>query len=375
MAKIVLFCHSLRSDWNHGNAHFLRGIATELQRRGFDMQAFEPENGWSAVNLAKDAGPASLTAWRSVYPNLPVTTYKAEQIDLDRALDGADLVLVNEWTDPALIGRLAARRRAGAHFLLLFLDTHHRMVSAPDEMARLDLDGFDAVLAFGMALVDAYRRHGWGRRVYAWHEGADLRVFAPCPEIPQNHDLVWIGNWGDGERAAELHEFLIDPVSALGLSARVHGVRYPVDAQKALAAAGIEYAGYLANFEAPRAFAAARMTVHVPRRPYARLLPGIPTIRMFEALACGIPLVSAPWKDCEALFTAGEDYLVAQNGEEMQRHLASLRADPALRADLAAHGRATIVERHSCAHRVDELLSICTVLGRDLAEPAMAIAQ
>ena len=31
MAKIVLFCHSLRSDWNHGNAHFLRGIATELQ--------------------------------------------------------------------------------------------------------------------------------------------------------------------------------------------------------------------------------------------------------------------------------------------------------------------------------------------------------
>ncbi len=375
MAKIVLFCHSLRSDWNHGNAHFLRGIATELRGRGFDVQAFEPENGWSAVNLAKDAGPAALTAWRSVYPDLPVTTYRPEQIDLDRALDGADLVLVHEWTDPALIGRLAARRRAGAHFLLLFLDTHHRMVSAPDEMACLDLDGFDAVLAFGAALVEAYRGHGWGRRVYAWHEGADLRVFAPCPEIPEERDLVWIGNWGDGERAAELREFLIEPVSALGISARVHGVRYPVDAEKALATAGIEYAGYLANFEAPRAFAAARMTVHVPRRPYAQLLPGIPTIRMFEALACGIPLVSAPWEDCEALFTAGEDYLVAQNGEEMRRHLAALRADTALRAYLAAHGRATIVARYSCAHRVDELLSICTVLGRDLAESAMAVAQ
>ena len=375
MAKIVLFCHSLRSDWNHGNAHFLRGIATELQARGFDVQIFEPENGWSAVNLVKDAGPSALTAWRSVYPDLPVTTYEPEEIDLDRTLDDADLVLVHEWTDPALVGRLAARRRAGARFLLLFLDTHHRMVSAVDEMSRFDLDGFDAVLAFGAALAEAYRRHGWGRRVYTWHEGADLRVFRPYPDVLQDRDLVWIGNWGDDERAAELREFLIEPVSALGLSARVHGVRYPLEARAALAAAGIDYAGYLANFAAPLAFAAARMTVHVPRRPYTRLLPGIPTIRMFEALACGIPLVSAPWDDCEGLFTAGDDYLVAQNGAEMRRHLADLRADFALRADLAAHGRATVVARHSCAHRVDELLAICSALGRDLAEPALAAVQ
>ncbi len=125
----------------------------------------------------------------------------------------------------------------------------------------------------------------------------------------------------------------------------------------ALTAAGIDYAGYLPNFRAPEAFAAARMTVHVPRRPYARMLPGIPTIRMFEALACGIPLASAPWDDCENLFTPGEDYLVARDGGEMRRHLAALRADPALRAHLAERGRATVVARHSCAHRVDELLA------------------
>ena len=249
------------------------------------------------------------------------------------------------------------------------------MVSAVEEMSRFDLDGFDAVLAFGATLAEAYRRHGWGRRVYTWHEGADLRVFRPYPEMLQDRDLVWIGNWGDDERAAELREFLIEPVSALGLSARVHGVRYPLEARAALAAAGIDYTGYLANFAAPLAFAAARMTVHVPRRPYTRLLPGIPTIRMFEALACGIPLVSAPWDDCEGLFTAGDDYLVAQNGAETRRHLAAFRADSALRAELAAHGRATVVARHSCAHRVDELLAICSALGRDLAEPALAAVQ
>ncbi len=122
----------------------------------------------------------------------------------------------------------------------------------------------------------------------------------------------------------------------------------------------------------PQAFAEARTTVHIPRRPYARMLPGIPTIRMFEALACGIPLVSAPWDDCENLFTSSEDYLTARDGAEMRRRLADLCADPALRADLAARGRATVVARHSCARRVDELLGICSALGRDLAAPAMA---
>ncbi|MFY0581585.1 hypothetical protein ACN28S_51545 [Cystobacter fuscus] len=61
-----------------------------------------------------------------------------------------------------------------------------------------------------------------------------------------------MGNWGDDERTAELHEFLLEPVKALGLKARVHGVRYPDAAREALAASGIEYAGWLPNHRAPR---------------------------------------------------------------------------------------------------------------------------
>jgi spore maturation protein CgeB len=296
-----------------------------------------------------------------------VTLYDPQELDLSAALDGADLVLVHEWSDAGLIGRLAARQRAGAPHLLLFHDTHHRMVSGPQEIAGFDLDGFDGVLAFGEALCEAYRRHGWGRQVFRWHEAADLHVFHPGPKQPCEYDMVWIGNWGDEERSAELRAFLIEPVAALGLTARVHGVRYPAEARAELAAAGIDYAGYLANFRVPQAFAAAGMTVHIPRRPYTRMLPGIPTIRMFEALACGIPLVSAPWDDCEGLFTPGEDYLLARDSTEMGEHLLALRSDAGLRAHLAACGRATITARHSCAHRVDELLAICAALGRNLA--------
>lgn len=375
MPKLVLFCHSLRSDWNHGNAHFLRGILAEWRRRGFAAEAWEPIDAWSARNLATEHGEAALEAWREAYPDLPVRVYGPAPLDIGRALDGADLVLVHEWNAPELVARLAAHHRGGGRYLLLFHDTHHRMATDPDAIGRFDLDGFDGVLAFGEVLSQAYRRRGWGRQVFTWHEAADLGVFRPIPEIPRERDLVWIGNWGDGERTAELSEFLIEPVKTLALSAQVHGVRYPPEGQKALAAAAIDYAGYLPNFRAPQAFAEARMTVHVPRRPYASALPGIPTIRVFEALACGIPLVCAPWHDCENLFSPGEDFLVAPDGGAMRRQLTALHADPDFAASLAAHGRATVSARHTCAHRVDELLAICRSLGRDLASPTRLAAQ
>jgi spore maturation protein CgeB len=181
--------------------------------------------------------------------------------------------------------------------------------------------------------------------------------------VASEGDLIWIGNWGDGERAAELQEFLLNPVRTLEMTARVYGVRYPREARDALAASGIEYAGWIPNYEVPRAFAAFRATVHVPRRPYVEALPGIPTIRVFEALACGIPLVSAPWNDVEGLFRAGVDYLVARNGGEMKASLRRLRAEPMTAAELAANGLATVLARHTCSHRVDQLMDICSGLN------------
>jgi spore maturation protein CgeB len=375
MPKLVLFCHSLRSDWNHGNAHFLRGVLSECFWRGFSVLALEPRDGWSAANLARDHGAAALDAWREAYPPIQLVVYDFECLDVDRVLDDADLVLVHEWNEPRLVAHIAAHRKSRGRYLLLFHDTHHRMVSAPEAIAAIDLDGFDGVLAFGEVLREAYCRRGWGRRAFTWHEAADLRVFGPRPAVAPEHELVWVGNWGDEERSAELREFLIEPVAALGLSARVYGVRYPEAACLALSEAGIEFAGHLANFRVPQVFAAATMTVHVPRRPYVEMLPGIPTIRVFEALACGVPLVSAWWDDAERLFAPGEDFLVARSGAEMGSHLDALRRDPDLSAALARRGRAIVETRHSCAHRVDELIAICRALGRDLCSSSEAVAQ
>ncbi len=358
--RIVIFTHSLISDWNHGNAHFLRGIAAELMARGHELRIFEPENGWSLQNLLRDHGAGAIDAFHAAFPNLRSEFYRAESLNLERALAGADLVLVHEWNDHDLVTRIGAYRAANDHCRVLFHDTHHRSVTAPETMARYDLRSYDGALVYGNAIREIYLAAGWVRQAWTWHEAADVRVFKAggTPGVPATGDLVWIGNWGDGEREQELREFLVEPVKALGLRARVYGVRYPEHALEMLAGAGIEYGGWLPNYRVPEVFAQFRITIHVPRRPYAAQLPGIPTIRPFEALACGIPLVSAPWNDCEGLFTPGEDYLVAADGREMQRRLQSILSDPNLAHRLRSRGLATIRRRHTCAHRVDELLQI-----------------
>ena len=102
----------------------------------------------------------------------------------------------------------------------------------------------------------------------------------------------------------------------------------------------------------------------MPRAPYVTALPGIPTIRPFEALACGIPLVVALWDTADGLFTPGEDFLFARTGREMEWQLARVLSDESLRERLASRGFATIRARHTCAHRVDELLGIVDEVRR-----------
>jgi spore maturation protein CgeB len=359
LMRVILFYHSLLSCWNNGHAHFLRGYASELMARGHDVTVYEPENGWSYANLLADAGEAGLVPFREQYPHLRSAFYSPRDLDLDRMLDSADLVIAHEWNEPALIRALGQHRRT-ARYRLLFHDSHHRAATCP---AAIDLQGFDGALVYGDVLRDMYLQRKWASAAWTWHEAADTRIFHPLPALAPELDLVWIGNWGDEERTAELHEFLIEPVRTLGLKAAVYGVRFPQSALQSLRSAAIEYRGWLANPRVPEIFARSRLTIHVPRRPYVHSLPGIPTIRLFEALACGIPLVSAPWNDSEGLFSAGRDYLPAATGADMTSRLRFLLDHRQQAATLGRCGAETVRARHTCAHRVDELLEICRELG------------
>lgn len=379
--QIRYFAHTWLSDWNHGNAHFLRGLAGELARRGHGVRVYEPmpsaRGGWSLAHLlAEPGGAAAVAGMRAAYPELDIRLFGPGAAAAAAALPGgplpavsdwaaelrvADVVLVHEWMEAALLAWLLQQRRRHG-FRLLLHDTHHRAVSAGDWVQRLPLRALDGVIAFGESLRRIYEQQG-ARRSFTLHEAADLRRFGPRAGAERGADAVWIGNWGDEERTRELEAFLLQPLRASGASARLYGVRYPAQAQARVRALGLAYRGYLANLEAPGAYAAARFTLHLPRQPYAAALPGIPTIRVFEALACGMALLCAPWTDCEQLFCAGEDYWIAHNSQEMAALMMQLLAAPQQRSQLGQHGLATVAARHSCAHRAVEVEALCAQLG------------
>jgi spore maturation protein CgeB len=364
-----MFYQSLISDWNHGNAHFLRGVATELIARGHQVEVYEPRNSWSVQCLTAENGYGPLLDFSNAYPVLVSHRYDVDTLELGCILGAADLVIVHEWNDDKLIETIGEHRAASQTFRLVFHDTHHRL--ADSNRLPFTLKNYDGVLAYGEVIKAKYLRRGWTERAWTWHEAADVRIFHPDSSVEPNRDLVWVGNWGDDERSAELYEFLINPVKDLELRATVYGVGYPDAAMAALTAAKISYGGWLPNYKVPAVFAAARATVHIPRKPYVRALPGVPTIRPFEALACGIPLVSSPWSDTEGLFTAGKDFLIARSGEEMRQHLREILNDHAYAQELVAHGLNTIRKRHTCAHRVDELLGIYQAIA-PIRESALA---
>lgn len=464
--EIRIFAHSWLSDWNHGNAHFLRGLARALVRRGHRLRLYEPLatpwGDWSLSHLFQCEplrAMAAIQQFRGAYPELDVRFFVPPQAKraaaapratgwhaaaarlaetgsgvavsasrrnvgtqaagtLSAALDamepgtpesvsgdalsrpwldaaslawnrghdpsifrdcdvpvralcrqledevrGADVVIVHEWNPPELVEALLQLRQRH-RFLLLLHDTHHRAASQPAELARLPLHQLDGVLVFGESLRRLYARQFGLKRLYVLHEAADVDLFRPDPAQPQSWDMVWIGNWGDDERTQEMEEYLLRPASRLRpRPVLVHGVRYPPEALQKLDAAGIHYGGYLPNLQTPAVYAASRLTLHVPRSPYRDGLGGIPTIRVFEALACGCPLVTSPWQDEEGLFKAGRDFLVASNGREMTALLLDLLDSETWRRQLAECGRATILERHTCAHRAQQLEEICHALA------------
>lgn len=365
--RIAYIAHSLRSDWNNGNAHFLRGLIRAMICLGHDVITFEPESGWSIDNLRLEPkGQRSLEDFVYSYPDINISTFTKE-CDLNgwrECLNNRDVVILHEWNTPELADRLLTLRDE-LGFRLLFHDTHHRASSSPEQIEQFGLRHFDGVLAFGESLRSLYREHFGIYHCWTLHEAADISTFHPPNSRVRNQDnaVVWIGNWGDGERSIEIRDFFLRPAAVLNDVGdfTIYGVRYPDEGLLALRRSGVKYGGYLPNLDAPLVYASARLSVHIPRQLYNSTMTGIPTIRVFEALACGIPLISAPWTDSEALFRPG-DFQFVRDSVEMTDAMRNLLDHPAAAEEQARRGLETVLSRHTCDHRARELTTICEEL-------------
>ena len=136
--RLAYFAHTLRSDWNNGNAHFLRGLMRALKQSGHEVTVYEPERAWSIDNLREEAsGPRSLTRFRETYADLNVHTYTTENEEWWREhLREVDIVVLHEWNPPSL-AQMLLRLREEIGYKLLFHDTHHRASSSPEQMQEL----------------------------------------------------------------------------------------------------------------------------------------------------------------------------------------------------------------------------------------------
>lgn len=328
--RVVCFARLARP----GASHFLEGVAAELRLRGHDVHLAKP-----------DAAP-------------------------DHVCAEADLVVVHDGLIPEQVKRIGRHRRRHGAYRLLF---RHSALQGLDP-GTFDLTDYDGVLAASSVIADICLRDGITERAWVWPDAADTRRFRPDPGEHVG-DVVFFGAWGDQSRGVELRQFLLEPVRLLALEARAYGPPFPAAALAELTNAGIAFGGWAPHLSMPAIFGRFRCTIHIPSRARSRLLPGLPSIRLFEAMACGIPLVSSPWLDSDGLFTADRDFLLAQNGAEMRRHLRALVNDGDLRAELSSHARRTILARHSCAHRAEQLLDICRAMtGADVAPRLEALA-
>ena len=96
--KIVIFAHSLASDWNHGNAHFLRGMMRALEKRGHQTVCCERWRNWSTDNLFHDHGHGPLLEFARLFPDLEMRWHgRAPSLieEVGELVHGADLVLVH----------------------------------------------------------------------------------------------------------------------------------------------------------------------------------------------------------------------------------------------------------------------------------------
>jgi spore maturation protein CgeB len=357
--RFALFYHSVISDWNHGNAHFLRGLVRALQQRGHAVTCYEQHDNWSLSNLLA-ASPTAIQDFTDVFPDIQVERYtlddNLESWVADR-LRQADVAVVHEWNDPSLVrcvGAVAARLDKAAYFH----DTHYRVVLDDNHRSQLGLERYQAILAFSPSVASRYDDLGFDR-VAVFHEAADTTVFGPR-QLDKTTDVVFVGNYGDGDRSDELEEFVFGPRVALQqLRYTVYGVRYPAHVIARMNdGLDVAYGGWLPNVRVPAVYSSARVVLHVPRRQYVELLPGTPTIRVFEALACGACLISLPWPDTDRLFEAGKDFAVARTPSEMRDLIACLTSDASQREAFGQRGRQTILDRHTCGHRADQLLEM-----------------
>ncbi|TPG53369.1 glycosyltransferase [Roseomonas nepalensis] len=359
--RVVVLGLSLSSSWGNGHATTFRALLRAFAARGHEVLFLERDVPWYAAH--RDL-PAPDFCRLALYPDLAaLDAWRGE-------IAGADAVVVGSYVPKGVaVGRLVQSVARGA---TAFYD-----IDTPVTLAKLErgdeeylspalIPGYGVYLSFtgGPTLGRLERDYGSpaARQLYC---SVDPDAYRPM-EVPRRWDLSYLGTYSP-DRQPVLERLLLEPARrAPELRFAVAGPQYPDGIDWP---ANVERIDHVPPADHPAFYAAGRFTLNVTRADMVRAGHS-PSVRLFEAGACGVPILSDRWDGIETLLRPDEEIILADGPEDVLR---VLRGTPeADRQAMARALRARVLGEHTAAHRAAELEGHLREAMARAAQPAAA---
>lgn len=349
--KLVVLGLSLSSSWGNGHATTFRAILSAFAERGHDILFLEREREWYAAH--RDLAE----------PDYCQLAYYREPSDLEDWRDeivGADAVMVGSYVPDGIeVGRWVQQQARGT---VCFYDIDTPVTLAALERGTCEylspelVPGYDIYFSFtaGPTLKKLEQEFG-SPRARPLHCTADTTSYVPL-DVPKRWDLSYLGTYSD-DRQSTLERLLIEPARARPkLRFAVAGPQYPDHIEWP---ANVERIEHVAPADHPEFYAASRFTLNVTRADM--IAAGwSPSVRLFEAAACGTPIISDRWAGIDDYFRPDDEIILADTKEDV---LAALSADAQA---IGVRARRVVLAHHSAKKRAEELERELTASGAAL---------
>jgi spore maturation protein CgeB len=349
--KIVIFGLTISSSWGNGHATLWRGLCKNLVRLGHDVVFYEhdvPYYAGARDFLELPGGRLELYgSWDEIRPKAAVDAVEADTI-----------ILTSYCPDARRITELILDCPRPLH-VFYDLDTPVTLarLRAGEAVPYIGPDGlghFDLVLSFtgGERIFEEFRRLLGARRIEALYGHVDPDIHHPtAPQLHYQADLSYLGTFSQ-DRQQTLDCLLVSPArSRPDLRFLIGGAQYPADFPWS---PNIYFVRHLPPSEHPAFFASSRLTLNVTRSAMAEM-GWCPSGRLFEAAACGAPLLSDAWDGIQDFFEPGSELLLASNSDDVLAALGS--SDRELRL-IAERARERTLSQHSSARRAQQLVDL-----------------
>ena len=359
--KLTIFGLTISSSWGNGHATLWRGLLGALVRRGHRVLFFERDVPYYASTRDLTELPGGelrlYRSWDDVWP------------EAERALADSDAALVTSYCPD---GKAAGALLAGSGVprrVFYDMDTPVTlaMVEAgevPPWLGASGLADYDLVLSFtGGIALDKLRERLGAVRVAPLYGSVDPSVHRRTAQADHYHShLSYLGTYAE-DRQAALQELLIEPARRLpDRRFLIGGAQYP---EQFPWTPNIFFVRHLPPVEHPAFFSSSRMTLNITRRAMAEM-GWCPSGRLFEAAACGTPILSDWWEGLDAFFTPSDEILVARSADDA---IGALSLGDGELERIAAGARERVLAEHTADRRAAEFENLVFEPG-PLAAPA-----